>query len=90
MEQPRPGVDAEGKGPSGEDLRDGLRWYCQDCREIVAERRFVCTDLGSQIKEAVQAFEADREARTCRNCGSLCDMVPNGGDVEKLRPRDDE
>ena len=71
----------------GVDLRDGLRWYCSnaECREVVAEKRFVMRDLGTQIKETVQAFERDKEGRTCRRCGTVCEMVPNGGDVEGLR-----
>ncbi|KAF2789542.1 3-hydroxyanthranilate 3,4-dioxygenase [Melanomma pulvis-pyrius CBS 109.77] len=55
---------------------DRLRWYCQDCGEKVHEASFHCTDLGTQIKEAVNAFKADTEARTCKNCGALCDTAP--------------
>ncbi|KAI9813100.1 MAG: 3-hydroxyanthranilic acid dioxygenase [Pycnora praestabilis] len=65
LEQPRP----------AESL-DRLRWYCQDCREVVHEEAFHCTDLGSQIKEAVNAFRDDREKRTCGKCGALADVVP--------------
>jgi len=65
LEQPRPAKSI-----------DRLRWYCQDCGEQVHEASFHCTDLGTQIKEAIQKFEADKEARTCKNCGSLCDVAP--------------
>lgn len=67
LEQPRP---AESK--------DRLRWYCQNCRQLVHEAAFHCTDLGSQIKEAVKSFEADEERRKCRNCGETAEMVPRG------------
>lgn len=67
LEQPRP-----------EDSMDHLRWYCQECRAIVHEASFHCTDLGSQIKEGVNAFAASTELRTCKNCGALCDTVPRG------------
>lgn len=76
IEQPRP-----------EAALDRLRWYCQNCSSQVAERAFVCSDLGSQIKEAVQAFEKDEHARTCKSCGTVCDVKPP--DVEKLRPQPD-
>lgn len=67
LEQPRP---AESK--------DKLRWYCQQCEQVVYEEAFHCTDLGTQIKEAVNAFKNDEEKRKCRNCGVLAQMVPKG------------
>ena len=65
IEQPRP-----------KDSVDHLRWYCQACGEKVHEKGFHCTNLGTQIKEAVQAFEKDTDARTCRKCGEICDVRP--------------
>ncbi|KAI9662476.1 MAG: 3-hydroxyanthranilic acid dioxygenase [Bathelium mastoideum] len=65
IEQPRP-----------KDSVDHLRWYCQACGEKVHEKSFYCTDLGTQIKAAVQAFEKDTDARTCRKCGEICDVRP--------------
>lgn len=40
------------------------------------EKEFYCTDLGTQIKAAVEAFGGDREARTCGECGAVCDVRP--------------
>ncbi|KAI9778604.1 MAG: 3-hydroxyanthranilic acid dioxygenase [Geoglossum umbratile] len=65
IEQPRP-----------EGSLDRLRWYCQECGEKVHESAFHCTDLGTQIKDAVNAFRDDTEARTCKKCGALADVVP--------------
>jgi 3-hydroxyanthranilate 3,4-dioxygenase len=65
IEQPRP----------AESL-DRLRWYCQNCGEKVHEKSFHCTDLGTQIKEAVNAFKDSESDRTCKNCGTLCDVAP--------------
>lgn len=65
LEQPRP---AESK--------DRLRWYCQNCGEIVNEDAFHCTDLGTQIKEVVNEFKASDEKRKCKKCGELADLVP--------------
>lgn len=67
LEQPRPA-----------DSVDTLRWYCQECREVVHEASFHCTDLGSQIRDAVNAFVGDEGRRRCRHCGALCDTVPRG------------
>ena len=55
---------------------DRLRWYCQNCGKVVHEAAFHCTDLGTQIKEAVNGFKEDTAARTCGNCGALADVVP--------------
>jgi 3-hydroxyanthranilate 3,4-dioxygenase len=65
LEQPRP-----------KDSIDRLRWYCQSCGSQVHEASFHCTDLGTQIKEAVNKFKEDKEARTCTKCGTLCDTAP--------------
>jgi 3-hydroxyanthranilate 3,4-dioxygenase len=65
LEQPRP--------PQSQDR---LRWYCQDCEQIVFEFAFHCTDLGTQIKEAVNSFAADDQKRKCGSCGELADTVP--------------
>ncbi|KAI9857659.1 MAG: 3-hydroxyanthranilic acid dioxygenase [Trichoglossum hirsutum] len=65
IEQPRP-----------EGSLDRLRWYCQECGEMVHEVMFHCTDLGTQIKDAVNAFRENMEARICKKCGALSDVVP--------------
>ena len=65
LEQPRPAESI-----------DRLRWYCQNCGNQVHEASFHCTDLGTQIKEAVNKFKEDKEARTCKKCGTLCDTAP--------------
>ncbi|KZF25901.1 3-hydroxyanthranilate 3,4-dioxygenase [Xylona heveae TC161] len=65
LEQPRPA-----------DSVDRLRWYCQDCGSVVHEASFHCTDLGTQVKDAVNAFRNDDEKRKCKKCGSLADVVP--------------
>ncbi|THX03832.1 3-HAO-domain-containing protein [Aureobasidium pullulans] len=77
------GVVIELPRPEGEV--DRLRWYCQGCGETVHEAAFVCTDLGSQIKEAVNAFGEDLEARKCKNCGEVCDVKPKPEVMEKMR-----
>jgi 3-hydroxyanthranilate 3,4-dioxygenase len=68
------GIVIEQKRPEGSV--DRLRWYCQGCGEKVHEKAFHCTDLGTQIKEAVNAFKEDETARTCKKCGTICDVAP--------------
>jgi len=71
LEQPRP-----------KDSLDKLRWYCRNCGEIVHESSFHATDLGTQIKAAVNAFSEDTELRTCKNCGELVDPKPVASQTE--------
>lgn len=73
------GIVLEQRRP--ESSLDRLRWYCQNCREVVHEKAFHCTDLGTQIKEAVNSFGADEEARRCGKCGEVCEVRPKAGDV---------
>jgi len=76
------GVVLEQKRPEGSV--DRLRWYCRNegCREVVDEAAFHCTDLGTQIKEAVEAFGKDRERRTCKACGEVNEAKPVEGSIK--------
>jgi len=65
IEQPRP-----------EGSLDRLRWYCERCRKVVHEVAFHCTDLGTQIKDAVNAFKEDEQVRTCKSCGEVATAAP--------------
>ena len=67
LEQPRP-----------TNGMDRLRWYCQNDGDVVYEAAFHCTDLGTQIKEAVNDFKEDEQKRKCKKCGDLADVVPRG------------
>lgn len=72
LEQPRPA-----------DSVDVLRWYCKNCRHIVHEASFHCTDLGTQVKQGVLAFEKDEEAKLCKNCGTLNASKPEPGEIQQ-------
>jgi len=74
IEQPRP-----------EGSLDRLRWYCQSCGDQVYEDAFRCTDLGSQIKDAVNKFRDSGDLRTCKKCGETCDVAPKPDVMEKMR-----
>lgn len=74
IEQPRP-----------ENSLDRLQWYCQNCGEKVHEAAFHCTDLGTQIKDAVNAFKEDQAARKCNNCGTICDVAPSPDAQKAMR-----
>ncbi|ODV89678.1 hypothetical protein CANCADRAFT_141977 [Tortispora caseinolytica NRRL Y-17796] len=65
------GIVVEQKRP--QNALDRLRWYCPNsqCRKIVYEAAFHCTDLGTQVKAAVLDFDSDMEKRTCSACGTV-------------------
>lgn len=74
------GIVLEQKRPK--DSLDRLRWYCTNCHEVVDEAAFHCTDLGTQIKEAVNAFQGSEERRKCQKCGLMADSAPKPGEIQ--------
>lgn len=73
--------------PRAEGVEDEMRWYCMNetCRaqgaSIVWQKRFICTDLGTQIKEVVEEFAADEDKRRCKKCGTLVNVKFEEGQV---------
>ncbi|KAG7194749.1 3-hydroxyanthranilic acid dioxygenase [Scheffersomyces spartinae] len=63
------GLVVEQDRPTG--TNDKIRWYCRECKDIVHEVEFYCHDLGTQVKDAIVAFDGDMDARTCDKCGTL-------------------
>ncbi|KAF2074730.1 hypothetical protein CYY_003962 [Polysphondylium violaceum] len=49
---------------------DRLRWYCDNCKEILYEESFHVDnlDLGKMLKPVIEKFYASEELRTCRSC----------------------
>ena len=67
--------------PRGEGVVDVMRWYCKGCGDVVWEKRFVCTDLGTQVKAVVEEFGADLEKRTCKSCGVVAETRYKEGEI---------
>ena len=65
------------------DSLDRMRWYCKNCKSQIHEAAFHCSDLGSQIKDAVLAFEDNMNARTCKKCGTVNDSKPAPGEIQQ-------
>ena len=51
--------------------QDGLRWYCDRCGEVIHETFFALTDITTQLRAAIEAWNADRALRTCGACGHV-------------------
>ncbi|EGY22667.1 3-hydroxyanthranilate 3,4-dioxygenase [Verticillium dahliae VdLs.17] len=73
------GVVLEQRRPPGS--LDRMRWYCDGCRAVVHEAAFHCTDLGTQIKAAVNEFKASEEKRRCGACGTMAEAAPRPGSI---------
>lgn len=63
------GIVIEHKRPEGED--DGLRWYCEQCGEVLHEEFFPLQDIVAQLGAAIRTFMDDEELRTCGHCGAM-------------------
>ncbi|MFN4081049.1 MAG: 3-hydroxyanthranilate 3,4-dioxygenase [Saprospiraceae bacterium] len=50
---------------------DKLMWFCESCNAPLHEAGFALRDIGTQIKQAIEAFAADESARTCKRCGAV-------------------
>ena len=54
-----------------------MRWYCPNLQAhsnkpfVVKEKRFLCTDLGTQLKPIIDEWKADPSSRKCSRCGYL-------------------
>jgi 3-hydroxyanthranilate 3,4-dioxygenase len=52
-----------------EGEHDHLRWFCENCGEVLHDSAFQLEDLGKQLKPIIENFYQDESLRTCRNCG---------------------
>jgi 3-hydroxyanthranilate 3,4-dioxygenase len=54
-----------------EDEEESVRWYCEQCGNLLHRHDQVITDLGTQLKPIMDAFWADEAKRTCGRCGAV-------------------
>ena len=54
-----------------EEERDHLRWYCEQCGELLYDANFQLVDLGKQLKPIIEQFYGDEQLRTCKRCGHV-------------------
>ncbi|OBT95759.1 3-hydroxyanthranilic acid dioxygenase [Pseudogymnoascus verrucosus] len=76
------GIVIEQRRPEGSV--DKMRWYCPNvtCGKVVHEVEFHCVDLGTQIKEQVQAYSGEKGGRDCSDCGTFAPARPAEGEIE--------
>jgi 3-hydroxyanthranilate 3,4-dioxygenase len=61
------GLVIERKRPQG--MKDGVEWYCEQCRHLVFRREAQVTDLARDLKAIFDEYYADASKRICPDCG---------------------
>jgi len=51
------------------DEIDGLRWYCDDCGDVVYEETFHLEDIVKDLPPVFDRFYSQEDNRTCPSCG---------------------
>lgn len=62
-----------------ESEEDHLRWFCEQCGEVLYDAHFQLVDLGKQLKPIIEQFYADESLRTCRHCGAVMQVPAPAG-----------
>lgn len=55
---------------------DHLRWYCEQCGEVLHDASFQLEDLGTQLKPVIEQFYAEEQLRTCGHCSTIMQPPP--------------
>ena len=54
-----------------EGEKDHLRWFCENCGEVLHDNSFQLEDLGKQLKPIIENFYQNESLRTCGKCGHV-------------------
>jgi 3-hydroxyanthranilate 3,4-dioxygenase len=78
-----------GKDRQGRPQKDGLRWYCPTCDELVYEARWVLKKIDEDLKMIMHDFWGGPvKRRTCKKCGTVIEKAGaielKGGKVRKV------
>lgn len=60
--------------PRRDGEMDKLMWFCEKCGNKLHEASFPLKDIGTQIKQAIEQYTNDMEARTCKQCGTVMEL----------------
>jgi 3-hydroxyanthranilate 3,4-dioxygenase len=55
----------------GEEGKDGLLWFCENCNHKLYEVYFPLHDIETDFLSHFKHFYASKELRTCDNCGTV-------------------
>lgn len=54
-----------------DDEIDKCMWFCENCDNKLYEESFSLKDIVVQLPKVMNAFYADADRRTCKNCGTV-------------------
>ena len=64
------------KKREGQNLKDGLLWFCENCNHKLYEVYFELTDIEEDFLPHFKHFYNSEELRTCDNCGTVMEADP--------------
>jgi 3-hydroxyanthranilate 3,4-dioxygenase len=50
---------------------ESLLWFCERCAAPLHAVTLHVSDIETELKAAIEAFDASSELRTCRQCGDV-------------------
>lgn len=53
------------------DMKDSFAWYCENCAHKLYEEFLPVNDIVNQLPPVMNAFYADVDKRTCKECGTV-------------------
>lgn len=59
------------EGKRDKDDLDGVRWYCENCHNVLYEEFFTLHDIAGQLREIVEKFHYNESLHTCSSCGTV-------------------
>lgn len=74
-QRPEPGsIGIVVESPRMFGMKEAFEWYCFECESLVHRAEASLTSASgivSQLPDFYDAFHADMDARTCKNCGAV-------------------
>lgn len=61
---------------AGQDIPDGLLWFCDHCNHKLYEVYFELKDIEKDFLAHFQHYYNSIELRTCQNCGTIMETDP--------------
>lgn len=60
--------------PRFDGERDGMRWYCESCGDVLHETDFEVVNFLQQMNDAIALVHGSEELRTCTSCGAVMEV----------------
>ena len=58
----------------GNDLKDGLLWFCENCNNKLHETYFPLTNIETDFQPRFREFYNSEALRTCDKCGTVMEV----------------